>query len=181
MIGRDIGAGRALRVSAVYVPDSIRMGQELIERIAGNCQRQEDEAEGNDASGFLPMQVVDNGKEKKRINQHPNQFLAGNIFNVGCEIAGQCIRNKSNHGPTNRRPKEARLGTPPQARAPKQQNDGGETLDDEKWNGVNRAERERTKHQHPKNAAEQGPFTGTVERVVIHPAALNSGGTRGGR
>src|SRR5205807_3561616 len=107
VIGRNISSRAAVRVAVEQMPDMLRTGEKLIERIERNRHRQKNHRETDELDRFLPMQIIENGEKQESIYQNLNQFLTGNIFNIGRAIPDNRIDGKRQHGPANRRPQQA--------------------------------------------------------------------------
>src|SRR6266481_3511986 len=89
-------------------PNAVRVGKVLIDGVTGNGHRQKYQCENRDLCKFLTMEVVENGEKEESIDQDANEFLTGDIFNIGSEVADDCVERKGKDGPANGRPKKLR-------------------------------------------------------------------------
>ena len=96
---------------------------------------------------FLPVKIVDDGEEQKRIHQHLDHFLPRDVFDVRREVTRDGVNRERQHHPANRRPEQLRLGADPDPQRPQQHHADGESLDDEKCRRVHRAHRQRAENQ----------------------------------
>src|SRR2546422_8308960 len=51
---------------------------------------------------FLPMEIIQDDEEQKRIDQDSNQFLPRDVFNIGEKVPRDGIKRKSKNRPANR-------------------------------------------------------------------------------
>ena len=168
VIRADVSTGPAMGIGLNGEPDAIGVGEVLINSITGDGHGKENESEDDDWREFLAVEVVENGKKENGVNEDTNEFLSGNIFDIGGKVTTDSVNSKSKDGPTDRQPKELGAWIKPKSRTPEHEDGRSETLNDQKREGIYCAIGQRPENQNGKNQAKDAALAATIQKIAIH-------------
>src|SRR5580765_2280129 len=99
MVGTDVSSRSPMHILGEHMPNSGRVRQELVNSIKRNAHGQKHQCQSNHLNVLLPVQVINDREEQKRVNKYAHQFLTGNILDVCCGIPYNGVQGESYDGP----------------------------------------------------------------------------------
>ena len=122
----------------------------------------------DDLRQFLFMQIMKHRVEKDRIKQDPDQFLAGDEFDVRVEVANDGINDKRQQRPTHGRPKQAVLWIDPEPAEPNNHDRQNQPFDHHEVLGPHRPRGQWREQENGQHQSENDAFAPGVELFAIH-------------